>query len=88
MNRKLAEELSSLRESAVTGGVDGYTSFRNKSWILEGSLVGSNVSGSPLSIELTQKSSSRYYQRPDAGHVELDPTRTSLTGWGGRAMMS
>src|SRR5688572_32349855 len=21
-------------------------------------------------------------------HVELDPTRTSLTGWGGRAMMS
>jgi Domain of unknown function (DUF5916)/Carbohydrate family 9 binding domain-like len=88
VNRKLADELSALRESAVTGGVDGYTSFQNKSWILEGSLVGSNVSGSAQSIELTQRSSSRYYQRPDAGHIELDPTRTSLTGWGGRAMVS
>jgi hypothetical protein len=88
VNRKLPDELSSLRESAVTGGVDGYTSFRNKSWILEGSMVGSRVSGSAESIALTQRSSSRYYQRPDAGHVELDPLRTSLTGWGGRAMLS
>jgi hypothetical protein len=88
VNRKLADELSALRESAVTGGVDGYTSFKNKSWILEGSLVGSNVSGSAQSIDLTQQSSSRYYQRPDADHIELDPTRTSLTGWGGRAMIS
>ncbi|MFL6246478.1 MAG: DUF5916 domain-containing protein, partial [Thermoanaerobaculia bacterium] len=88
VNRSLADELSSLRESAVTGGVDGYTSFRDKSWILEGWLVGSNVSGSAQAIELTQKSSSRYYQRPDAGHIELGPTRESLTGWGGRAMIS
>jgi hypothetical protein len=88
VNRKLADELSSLRESAVTAGVDGYTSFDEKSWILEGWLVGSRVSGSAQAIELTQRSSSRYYQRPDATHVELDPTRTSLTGWGGRAMIS
>ena len=32
--------------------------------------------------------SERYYQRPDAKHIELDPTRTSLNGWGGRAMLS
>ncbi|HYC60314.1 MAG TPA: DUF5916 domain-containing protein [Thermoanaerobaculia bacterium] len=88
VNRNLAEELTSLRESAVTGGIDGYTSFRDKSWIFEGALVGSSVRGSTSAIELTQRSSSRYYQRPDAGHIELDPTRTSLTGWGGRAMIS
>jgi hypothetical protein len=88
VNRALADELSSLRESAVTGGVDGYASFRERSWILEGAAVGSHVSGSAEAIELTQRSSSRYYQRPDAGHVRFDPTRTSLTGWGGRAMLS
>jgi Domain of unknown function (DUF5916)/Carbohydrate family 9 binding domain-like len=88
VNRRLPDELTSLRESAITGGVDGYTSFRNKSWILEGSLVGSNVKGSESAIALTQQSSSRYFQRPDAGHVELDPTRTSLSGWGGKAMIS
>jgi hypothetical protein len=88
VNRNLSDELSSLRESAVTGGFDAYTSFAKKSWILEGFAVGSSVKGSAESIALTQRSPSRYYQRPDAGHVELDPTRTSLTGWSGKAMLS
>jgi hypothetical protein len=88
VNRNLADELSSLRESAMTAGVDGYTSFAKKTWVLEGSLLGSRVSGSEEAIELTQRSSSRYYQRPDASHVDLDPTRTSLTGWGGTGMIS
>jgi hypothetical protein len=88
VNRRVADETSSLRESALTGGVDGFTSFANKSWVLEGNFVGSNVSGSAESIALTQRSSSRYYQRPDAKHVDFDPTRTSLSGWGGRAMLS
>jgi hypothetical protein len=88
VTRDLPDELSSLRDSAFTAGVDGYTSFFNKTWVLEGSAVGSRVSGSSEAIALTQESSSRYFQRPDAGHVELDPTRTSLSGWGGRAMVS
>ncbi|HYI08414.1 MAG TPA: DUF5916 domain-containing protein [Thermoanaerobaculia bacterium] len=88
VNRRLPDELSALRDTAVTGGIDAYTSFLNKSWILEGFAVGSHVTGSAEAIELTQRSSSRYYQRPDAGHVDFDPTRTSLIGWGGRAMLS
>jgi hypothetical protein len=88
VNRKLPDELTALRESSMTGGLDGYTSFRDKSWIVEGWLVGSRVTGSEQAIALTQRSSSRYYQRPDAGHVEFDPARTSLTGWGGRLMAS
>jgi hypothetical protein len=88
VNRRVPDELSYLRDSAVSGGVDGYTSFDKKSWILEGSLVGSEIKGSAQSIALAQESSSRYYQRPDAENVHFDPTRSSLEGWGGRAMIS
>jgi hypothetical protein len=88
VNRRLPDELMSLRDSAVTGGVDGYTSFLNKSWILEGSAVGSEVTGSPEAIANAQTSSARYYQRPDSETLHFDPTRTSLDGWGGRAMLS
>ncbi|HEY0140685.1 MAG TPA: DUF5916 domain-containing protein [Thermoanaerobaculia bacterium] len=88
VNRDLSDDSSSLRESAMSGGFDAYTSFADRSWVLEGSLVGSRVKGSAEAIRLTQRSSSRYYQRPDADHVELDPTRTSLDGWAGRAMFS
>src|SRR5437870_12357089 len=50
--------------------------------------MGSRVSGSKEAIALTQQSPSRYYQRPDADYVTYDPSRTSLTGWAGRAMLS
>ncbi len=88
VNRRLPDELSSLRDSAVTGGVDGYTSFVKKTWILEGSAAGSEVTGSAESIASAQESPARYYQRPDAENIHFDPTRTSLSGWGGRAMLS
>ena len=34
-------------------------------------------------IARLQLSSQRYYNRPDATHVEFDPTATSLGGWTG-----
>ncbi len=88
VNRRLPDELSALRDSAVTAGIDGYTSFRNKEWVFEWEASGTHVEGSAEAMALTQSSSSRYYQRPDASHVEFDPTRTSLRGWAGRAMVS
>ena len=88
VNRRLADELEGLRENALFAGADGYTSFSDRSWIFEWMAAGSRVSGSEQSIALTQLSSARYFQRPDAGHVELDPTRTSLTGYAGKAMLS
>ncbi|MGN6185011.1 MAG: DUF5916 domain-containing protein [Thermoanaerobaculia bacterium] len=88
VNRQLAEELSALRENALTAGVDGYTQFAQKSWVLEWTGTMSRVSGSEEAIALTQSSSARYYQRPDANHVTFDPTRTALSGWSGRAMLS
>jgi len=40
------------------------------------------VAGSRQAIERTQRAPGHYYQRPDSSHLELDPTRTSLSGWG------
>jgi hypothetical protein len=88
VDRRLPDELTLLRKSALTGGLDGYTSFADKAWILEGSAVGSRVTGSPDAIAATQTSPAHEYQRPDATDFTFDPTRTSLSGWGGRAMLS
>jgi hypothetical protein len=44
----------------------------------------SYVTGSEQAIENTQRSITRLFQRVDAGHVEVDLTRTSLKGTGGR----
>jgi hypothetical protein len=89
VNRRMTEELSPLlRENALTAGVDGYTAFRDGSWIFEWMAAGSRVSGSAEAIAQTQLSSAHYYQRPDAGHVEFDPSRTSLSGSAGRVMLS
>ena len=43
----------------------------------------SHVRGNKEAILETQESSLRYYQRPDADYVTLDPERTSLNGHGG-----
>ncbi|HEX8170259.1 MAG TPA: DUF5916 domain-containing protein [Thermoanaerobaculia bacterium] len=89
VNRRLSDNLApSLRENAYFGGVDGYTMFRNKSWLLEWLAGSTLVEGSKESIALTQTNAARYFQRPDADHVELDPDRTSLGGYGGRVMIA
>jgi hypothetical protein len=88
VDRRLPNELSGLREHAVSGGIDGYAAVPNRDWIFEWFAAGSRVAGSAEAIEATQESPSRYYQRPDADHIHLDPTRTSLAGWAGKAMIS
>lgn len=88
VNRDLPDSLESLRTNAYSGGIDGHWFFGKKDVILEWFAGGSLVEGSAESIELTQRSAARYFQRPDADHVELDPGRTSLDGWAGRVMFA
>jgi hypothetical protein len=89
VNRKLDDGLdASLRSQAYFAGVDGHTLFKDKTWILEWLGGSSLVKGSESSIAVTQRNAARYYQRPDAGHVEYDAGRTSLDGWMGRVMLS
>ena len=50
-------------------------------WRLSAQVAGSAVTGSAEAIHALQTAFPRVYQRPDAGHLTLDPTRTTLTGW-------
>jgi hypothetical protein len=71
---------SQLRSRAIVGGVDFEHLWDRRQWALSGYVVGSDVGGSPTSIAAAQASSSRYYARPDASHLDFDPSRTSLGG--------
>jgi hypothetical protein len=85
VNRDLGEPAmkASLHSAAYVAGIDFNHMWNNREWFLTGTLTGSRVRGSEEAMVLTQRSSARYFQRPDAGHVELDATRTSLHGWRG-----
>lgn len=88
VNRDVDRDTRLLRSDAYTAGIDGYWAFGNRDVIWEWAVGGTQVEGSEESIAATQRSSAHYYGRPDAGHVEFDPTRTSLSGWGVRSMVA
>jgi hypothetical protein len=68
-----------LRRSAFAGAIDARHRFANGRYQVRGSLGLTRVNGSPTAIARTQRSSVRYYQRPD-DNIDLDTTRTSLSG--------
>lgn len=69
-----------LHREALLGGIDFEHRWAGRSWTLSGYLAGSRVAGDRRAIASTQRASGRYYQRPDAGHVDLDEDRNSLVG--------
>ena len=76
-------QLDYLRTGAYSGGLDFQQFFFDRGYDVSATLYGSHVTGSEEAIIQTQLSSVHYFQRPDATHVTLDSTRTSLDGWGG-----
>ncbi|GAA4273916.1 DUF5916 domain-containing protein [Aquimarina gracilis] len=76
--------LYALRKSAYSGGLDFRHNWKDRKYYIEGNMVLSHVEGSKEAIEATQRELTHNFQRPDAGHVEVDPNRTSLTGTGGK----
>ena len=85
VNRDLShQDLRFLRRAAYGGGLDFSHRFAGNKYSVSGSVSGSYIRGAENSIQNAQLSSARYYQRPDAGHVEYDSTRTALTGWSSR----
>ena len=72
--------IDSLHEQAYTGGAHYLHKFADNEWAVFGRVAGSYVAGEPAALTLTQRASQRYYQRPDADHIEFDPTATSLSG--------
>ncbi|MBW3656463.1 MAG: carbohydrate binding family 9 domain-containing protein, partial [Gemmatimonadetes bacterium] len=72
--------LTFLRHSAYAGGVDGRHRFGGGNYEVSGYAVTSLVQGSERAIQSTQRRAGRYFQRPDADHLEYDPELTSLSG--------
>ncbi|NOT33487.1 MAG: carbohydrate binding family 9 domain-containing protein [Candidatus Eisenbacteria bacterium] len=78
-----------LNQTSAVGALDGWTSFGpNRLWVLSGWAAGTHVRGTEHRMLALQQSSRRYYQRPDAGHVSLDPDATSLSGAGARVWLN
>ena len=74
------EHFNFLNKQATTGGVDVNHRWGKDTYSLQFSLYGSMISGDKEAIQRAQKSSARYYQRPDIKYVHYDPNRTSLSG--------
>ncbi len=83
-NRNLDGNFSELHKAAYTGGVDFRHTWKERDFYVEGNGILSHVSGSEEAIENTQRSITRLFQREGADYVNVDETRTSLTGTGGR----
>jgi hypothetical protein len=83
-NRSINDsQLNFLHKAAYTGGFDFYHTWKKKTYYLSLKTVFSHVRGDKEAILESQESSRRYFQRPDATHVSVDPNRTSLSGHGG-----
>jgi hypothetical protein len=73
---------SLIARNAVVAGTDGLLRLKGGEYEWSWSAMGSYVDGEPAAIERIQRSSTHYMQRPDRDYWKLDPTRTSLPGWG------
>jgi hypothetical protein len=71
---------SLVARHAYTGLIDGRLRWAGGRYDISAYLGYSHIAGDSGAILRQQRSSRRYFQRPDAGHVEIDPSRTSLGG--------
>jgi hypothetical protein len=80
---------NSINKNAFVVSADGWTFLDNdRTYVLTGWTGFSNVSGTKNRMIALQKSSGHYFQRPDANHIYVDSSATSLTGYAGRLMLN
>jgi hypothetical protein len=75
--------LNYLHSAAYAGGIDFKHSWQDRTWYVSGAGTFSNVRGDVNALINTQRSSAHYFQRPDAEHVSVDSSLTSMSGYGG-----
>lgn len=73
---------SLLDRHAETGGLDATAYWGDHTYMAYGALAASNVAGDTGAIQRIQRSSARYFQRPDLRSAHYDPSATSLQGYG------
>jgi hypothetical protein len=71
-----------LPTGAYTGGIDFQHYWKERTWYLTGNAELSHIRGDEEAIIKLQRSSARYYQRPDADYLSVDSSATSLSGYG------
>lgn len=81
INRFQGAEDLGLNTAAYAGIVDGRHRWDRNTYSIFWSLGASRIEGGSDAILRAQRSSFRYYQRPDAEHLGVDSTRTSLSGY-------
>jgi len=72
-----------LSRSAISGGADWTLRFADGAYQLSGDVGYSFIEGDSVALLKAQNSSARYFQRPDADYVAVDPFRRSLFGYAG-----
>lgn len=81
VNREIpTDDLLFLPKSAYTGGIDFKHYWKDRTFYVGLNVNFSHVRGDVEAITNLQNSSTRYYQRPDAEHLKLDESLTTLTG--------
>jgi hypothetical protein len=75
-----------FHKAATSAGIDFTQYFKDKNYIFQLHTAFSNIIGSEDAIARTQRSIIHNFERPDADYTEYDPTRTSLSGYGGNLM--
>ncbi len=76
------------RQSLMTG-LDGWHFLdRKKTWVLSGWAAMTRVGGTPTEMIAVQTDPRHYLQRPDARHLGVDSSATSLTGYGARVWLN
>lgn len=78
-----------LHGHAEAVGIDWHHTWHDREYSWMGSTLLTNVNGSAAAVALTQRSSARYFQRPDRDvggdglfDTRFDPERSSLRGYG------
>ena len=67
-----------VNRAGVVTAVDGWTFLdEKKNWVISGWAAATQVTGSADRIRALQRSSAHYFQRPDAGHIEVEIGRAS-----------
>jgi Domain of unknown function (DUF5916) len=78
-----------LRRRAEAGGIDFNHTWHQRQYSWIGSVLVSDVGGTSSAIDLTERSSAHYFQRPDRRttsdgifNTRYDPSATALQGYG------
>src|SRR5688500_5288620 len=82
VNRDLSDTVftNMLRSRAIVASGDFEHRWKNREYTVTGAFSRSLIGGSLPVILNAQRSSARYYQRPDANYLEIDPSANSLYG--------